>query len=66
MGSSCCAVGCQNRTPKRKDLAYYRIPKLKIRRQKWLAAIKREDWSEEKIENARLCSEHFITDKILL
>lgn len=64
MGSSCCAVGCTNRTPKRKDLKYYRIPKHpKTRRDKWKAAIKREDWSEEKIDNARLCSEHFITGK---
>ena len=49
-------------------IPFYRIPsKKKVeKRQKWLAAIKREDWDEEKIKNARLCGEHFITGNFFL
>ena len=48
-------------------LSFYRIPfgttteKEKHRRQLWVAAIRRDRWSEKKIDNARICSLHFIS-----
>ena len=32
-------------------------------RKKWITAMKRENWpkSEKQVDNARLCSEHFVT-----
>ncbi|XP_056301526.1 uncharacterized protein LOC130213768 isoform X2 [Danio aesculapii] len=68
---SCCAVGCQNRLSYNKKLKFYRIPSARTafnanRRRLWLAAIKRVDWSEEKIKNARLCSAHFISGEASL
>ena len=65
MPSSCCAVGCSNRKSSEKELLFYRIPSEKDpeRRQSWIDAVGRKDWSQEKINNARLCSEHFISGK---
>ncbi|XP_030008992.1 myeloid zinc finger 1-like isoform X3 [Sphaeramia orbicularis] len=68
MPSSCCAVGCQNRKSTQKDLIFYRIPAgkhpfHKNRRKLWLQALRREDWSEEELKNARLCSAHFRSGK---
>ena len=33
------------------------------RRKKWITAMKRENWpkSEKQVDNARFCSEHFVT-----
>uniref|UniRef100_A0A673A166 THAP domain-containing protein 1 n=1 Tax=Sphaeramia orbicularis TaxID=375764 RepID=A0A673A166_9TELE len=64
MPSSCCAVGCQNRKNTQKDLNFYRIPagkhpSKKSRRKLWLEALRRENWSEEELQNAGLCSAHF-------
>ncbi len=63
---SCCAVGCQNRYATTDDIHYYRIPSTKTpleaeRRRRWLQAIRRTDWTDEIIRNARLCSAHFIS-----
>ena len=43
----CCAVNCTNRKTKNNELAFYRIPKTKERREKWLQAIKRKGWGNE-------------------
>ena len=66
MPSACCAVGCANRKSKCPNLEFYRIPPKRNmeRRKKWLSAIKRTDWPENLINNARLCSEHFISGKL--
>ena len=32
-------------------------------RQKWVNAIRRENWLEKQIDNARICSSHLITGK---
>lgn len=61
MPDSCCALGCSNRRSTKSHLSFYRIPKAFGRRQLWLAAINRPNWSARKISNARLCSQHFIT-----
>ena len=65
---SCCVVGCQNRSTKIKGLNFYRIPSGKRpfnanRRRLWLQAIKRVDWTEDIIKNARICGAHFISGK---
>ena len=39
---SCCAVNCTNRKTKNNELAFYRIPKTKERREKWLQAINKK------------------------
>ncbi|XP_047433924.1 uncharacterized protein LOC125003789 isoform X2 [Mugil cephalus] len=65
--SSCCVVGCRNRRTKVSDtkLKFYRIPTNtechQGRRKLWLDAIKRENWTEAAIGNARVCSAHFIS-----
>ncbi|KAJ8351732.1 hypothetical protein SKAU_G00232080 [Synaphobranchus kaupii] len=64
--SSCCVVGCHNRSSKIKGINFYRIPSGKRpfnanRRRLWLQAIKRVDWNEDIIRNARICGAHFIS-----
>ena len=65
MPSSCCAVNCSNRSSTTSELSFYRIPGTKQTQKRllWLNAIKREEWPEELIENARICSAHFISGK---
>lgn len=67
MPSSCCAVNCTNRkksgSSQSSTLTFYRIPNNEKRRQLWIAAIKRQSWSETSISNARVCSAHFISGK---
>ena len=65
MPNACCAVGCTNRKGGSSNLIFYRIPPKKYseRREKWINAIGRKDWPEKKINNARLCSSHFISGK---
>ena len=63
-----CAYGCSNKRTVNCQLSFYRIPfgvdkeSLELR-QKWVNAIKRENWSEKQTDNARICSAHFITGK---
>ena len=68
MPCSCCAVGCTNRKSKQPYLTFYRLPgrNKPEKRLKWIQAIKKEQWSEEEINNARVCSAHFISGKQLL
>ncbi|KAL1268557.1 hypothetical protein QQF64_033920 [Cirrhinus molitorella] len=61
MPSICCAVGCDNSKSQSKGLTFYNIPKNSERRQKWIAAIKKDHWTPT--EHSRLCSEHFILGK---
>ena len=49
-------------------IKFYRFPTMKTkqtteRHKKWITAMKRENWpkSEKEVDNARLCSEHFVT-----
>ncbi len=68
MPDFCCAYGCSNKRKKGSTLSFYRIPfgtseeSLKLR-QRRVAAVKREKWSEKQIDNARICSAHFISGK---
>eukprot|EP00795_Rhopilema_esculentum_P010001 gene10001-18627_t len=72
MHRTCCAVGCTNRKiGEKKDVPFYKMPKgstpiEKRQRQDWMTTIRRADWkswSEEKISNAFICGENFISGK---
>ena len=68
MPDFCCACGCSNKRTENCQLIFYRIPfgtdkeSLELRH-KWVSAIRRENWSEKQIDNARICSAHLITGK---
>ncbi|XP_049421768.1 uncharacterized protein LOC125882116 [Epinephelus fuscoguttatus] len=68
--SGCCVYGCQNRYSTGR-LKFYRIPTgsrpfQSNRRRLWLQAIKRVDWNEDIIKNARVCSAHFVSGEASL
>ena len=70
MPDSCCAYGCTNRREENGDRAFYRFPRGKKEeqqelRKKWVQACRRENWSEQQINNARICGDNFITGKCL-
>ena len=67
MHDSCAAFGCTNRRSST-SLQFYRIPSAKRhpeRRIKWVTTMRREKRPVEKINNARICSAHFVTGKPL-
>lgn len=69
----CAVVGCGHRS-ERDKFSYFRIPsqygpnrkmdelRLKQRNQ-WINVLRREDLTDNKIKNARICSAHFISGK---
>ena len=59
----CCATYCSNSRNKQPHLEYYRIPKEKMLREKWLSLIRRKDFRPS--DSTRLCSEHFVGGKRL-
>ena len=59
MVKSCCAVGCKNEFRKGGRLSFYKFPADKSVRSKWIAAVKRENWTPS--EHDKLCSEHFVS-----
>ncbi|XP_065153661.1 uncharacterized protein [Paramisgurnus dabryanus] len=66
---TCCVVGCENRTSS--GVNFFRIPAgshpfQKNRRNLWLRAIKRADWDNAKVKEARVCSAHFISGEASL
>ena len=68
MPDSCRAYGCTNRREENGDLTFYAIPRgnkeeQQELREKLVEACKRENWSEQQINNARICGDHFITGK---
>ena len=50
------------------NISYYRIPfgtdpeSLSLKK-RWIAAIRRENWTVDQIDNPRICSKHFISGK---
>ncbi|XP_054601489.1 uncharacterized protein [Nothobranchius furzeri] len=71
--SGCCVYGCQNRFSSSSGLKLSRIPKgahpfQQNRKRLWLQAVKRvdENWTENTIRHARVCSAHFISDTIVI
>ena len=63
MGKSdfCCAPNCSNRRKRQRNTQFYRIPKEKAVRQKWLQRSDTKGF--QPAENTRLCSEHFLGGK---
>ena len=74
MGYICAAKGCGNNTARQKDnIKFFRFPAVikkkgekvrklsKDRRRQWLANIYRKDLNNEKANNTRVCSEHFVS-----
>ena len=71
----CIVYGCSKRSDRDKDVSFYRIPVIRKdqglaerqlserRRQGFLAAISRDDLTDSKIENGRICLRHFISGK---
>lgn len=75
MVNFCAVFNCTNKASKNSDgckSGFYRIPNInpkagpdlqelqKKRREKWISALKRKDISEDKIQQFRICSNHFI------
>ena len=66
----CCVFGCSNKrkTGSKSNIIYYRIPfgtdpeSLSLSK-RWIAAIRRENWTDDQIDNSRICSKHFISGK---
>ncbi len=63
---TCCIVDCENRTSS--GVKFFRIPTgshpFKKNRHLWLQAIKRADWDNATIKEARVCSAHFISGSV--
>ena len=71
----CIVVGCSSRSGRDKDVSFFRIPVVrrgrsdrelqlsKARRDGYLAAISREDMTESKLKNERICSKHFVSGR---
>ncbi|KAK5643082.1 hypothetical protein RI129_006927 [Pyrocoelia pectoralis] len=58
----CLVVGCGSTSVRDNNLRNVCYV-LSQRRNRWIAAIKREDLTETKINCGRVCSKHFITDQ---
>ena len=73
MPNFCMVVGCGNDSAKRKDISFFRVPKVikhqgeqteklsEERRRLWITAISRADLTEKILENDRVCGEHFVS-----
>ncbi len=64
---TCCVVDCENHTSS--GVKFFRIPAgshpfKKNRRHLWLQAIKRADWDNATIKEARVCSAHLISGNV--
>ena len=80
MGVLCAVYGCSNNAARDKSKRFFRIPKVivnndpekreetltRARRNQWLKNISREDLTEEKAAFTRVCSDHFISGKLVL
>ena len=64
MPTSCCAIGCANRYRKGSNVKFYRFPTDALRRDLWVSAMRRENWSPK--EHSRLCSEHFLSSNLFV
>ena len=66
MPDQCCIANCKNIRKKGGSISFYRFPsdydeKSNAIRIKWVSVLGLEDWSEERIDNSRVCSSHFIS-----
>ena len=77
MVNFCAVFGCSNRSNRNKDKRFFRIPTVKSnvgdnlkllqkqRQSEWVKRIKREDLTPAKYANARVCSDHFVSGKMI-
>ena len=77
MVNFCAVFGCSNRSNRNNDNRFFRIPTVKSnvghnlkllqkqRQSEWVKRIKREDLTPAKCANARVCSDHFVSGKML-
>ena len=75
MPAFCLVLNCSNDKSKRKDLSFCRVPKIIKNqgefmeilstecRRRWLLSISRQDITDKKMENNRVCGEHFNSGK---
>ena len=61
MVKSCCVVDCHNLYKKKSGISFHRFPRKVNRRERWIAAVRRENWMPNK--STWICSQHFITGK---
>ena len=61
MVKSCCAVGCKNEFVKGGKRSFYKFPSEKALRNKWIAAVKRNNRSPSEYD--RICSDHFVSGR---
>ena len=54
MGRCCAAYGCSNRQDKTKDISFHVFPKDPERREKWVRALRRDNFS---VKPCELCPE---------
>ena len=71
----CAMIDCGRKTGKGKAVATFRIPAIithqgneteeltRERRMRWISAISRDDLTELKLLNERVCSRHFVSGK---
>jgi len=71
----CLIVGCHARSGRDKSTSFFRVPKIRKnsgeiaeelsieRRRKWLAAISRDDLTDQILENDRVCCRHFLSGR---
>ena len=69
----CLFVDCHARSGRDKDVSFFRVPSINInhgeeadelsleRRTQWIAAISRDDLTEQILRNDRVCSRHFVS-----
>ncbi|PSN33425.1 hypothetical protein C0J52_22592 [Blattella germanica] len=57
MAPTCSALTCKNRQKKGSGITFHSFPRNEVRRQKWLAAIQRSNWTPP--SHAVICSVHF-------
>ena len=58
MVKSCCVVGCHNVFKADSNIKFHRFPKDEERRAKWIAAVRRQNWTPN--DNTWICSQHFV------
>ena len=64
--TTCAVVGCHNRQSKHCQISFYRFPKEKERRRRWIAFVSRKNSDGSAWEPGNgdhVCSKHFITGK---
>ena len=71
----CLFVDCHSRSGRDRDVSFFRVPVIDKnhgeeaeelstkRRMKWIAAISRDDLTEQILKNDRVCSRHFVSSR---